>query len=75
MRDLAAYIMDLAELLGSHESVHCQEIRDGSTVLVIERLGETIPPVSPRNFHRRRAGQVPPASEPTSRALVVPSFL
>ena len=36
MRDLAAYIMDLAELLGSHESVHCQEIRDGSVEVVFD---------------------------------------
>ena len=36
MRDLAAYITDLAELLGNHESVHCQEIREGSVEVVFD---------------------------------------
>ena len=34
MRDLAAYVTDLAELLGSHDSVHFHEIRDGSMEVV-----------------------------------------
>ena len=36
MRDLAAYITDLAELLGNHDSVHCHEIRDGSVEVVFD---------------------------------------
>ena len=48
MRDLAAYIMDLAELLGSHESVHCQEIRDGSVEVVFDVESPSIEPVNER---------------------------
>ena len=48
MRDLAAYIMDLAELLGSHESVHCQEIRDGSVEVVFDVESPSIKPVNER---------------------------
>ena len=36
MRDLAAYITDLAELLGNHDSVHFHEIRDGSVEVVFD---------------------------------------
>ena len=36
MRDLAAYITDLAELLGNHDEVHCHEIRDGSVEVVFD---------------------------------------
>ena len=36
MRDLAAYITDLAELLGNHDSVHCHQIRDGSVEVVFD---------------------------------------
>ena len=36
MRDLAAYISDLAELLGNHDSVHFHEIRDGSVEVIFD---------------------------------------
>ena len=36
MRDLAAYITDLAELLGNHDSVHFHEVRDGSVEVVFD---------------------------------------
>lgn len=36
MRDLAAYLTDLAELVGHHESVHFQEVREGSVVVAYD---------------------------------------
>ena len=63
MRDLAAYITDLAELLGNHESVHCQEIREGSVEVVFDVDSPSIGPVIERMLDARD-----PAGEPTARA-------
>ena len=62
MRDLAAYITDLAELLGNHESVHCQEIREGSVEVVFDVDSQSMGPVTERMLDAcARAG------EPTAR--------
>ena len=45
MRDLAAYITDLAELLGSYESVHFHEIREGSGEVVLDVKSPSMEPV------------------------------
>ena len=62
MRDLAAYITDLAELLGSHESVHCQEIRDGSVEVVFDVEPPSMGLVIERMLDARE-----PAGDPTAR--------
>lgn len=62
MRDLAAYITDLAELLGNHESVHCQEIREGSVEIVFDVESPSMEPVVERMLDARH-----PAGEPTAR--------
>ena len=51
MRDLAAYITDLAELLGDHDSVHCHEIRDGSVEVVCDVESAAIEPAIERMLH------------------------
>ncbi len=48
MRDLAAYLADLAELLGHHESVHFQEVREGSVEVAYEVDSHSIEPVIDR---------------------------
>ena len=62
MRDLAAYITDLAELLGNHEFVHCQEIREGSVEVVFDVESSSVGPVIERMLDARE-----PAGEPTAR--------
>ena len=48
MRDLAAYLTDLAELLGHHESVHFQEVHEGSVEVAYEVEVPSIEPVTSR---------------------------
>ena len=62
MRDLAAYIADLAEFLGNHEFVHCQEIREGSVEVVFDVESSSVGPVIERMLDARE-----PAGDPTAR--------
>ena len=62
MRDLAAYITDLAELLGNHDSVHCHEIREGSVEVVFDVEPSSTEPVIERMLDARH-----PAGEPSAR--------
>lgn len=48
MRDLAAYLTDLAELLGHHESVHFQEVREGSVEVTYDVDLASLEPVTCR---------------------------
>ena len=63
MRDLAAYITDLAELLGNHDSVHCHEIRDGSVEVVFD-----VEPSSTESVVERLLDARHPVGEPSVRS-------
>ena len=62
MRELAAYITDLAELLGNHDSVHCYEIRDGSVEVVFDVEASSTESVVERMIDARHS-----TSEPSAR--------
>ncbi len=62
MRDLAAYLSDLSELLGNHGSVHCQELREGSVDVVYEVEASSIEPVMERMLDACH-----PAGDPAAR--------
>ncbi len=63
MRELAAYIADLSELLGNHDSVHCHEIRDGSLEVVFD-----VEPSSAESVVERMLDARHPAGEPSARS-------
>ena len=46
MRDLAACLTDLAELLGHDESVHFQEVREGSVEVAYDVDSPSVEPVT-----------------------------
>ena len=61
MRDLAAYITDLAELLGNHDSVHFHEIRDGSVEVVFDVEASSTESVVERMLDARHSTGEPSA--------------
>ena len=61
MRDLAAYITDLADLLGNHDAVHCHEIRDGSMEVVFDVESSSTESVAERMLDARHSTAEPSA--------------
>jgi hypothetical protein len=61
MRDLTAYITDLAELLGNHDSVHFHEVRDGSVEVVFDVEASSTESVVERMLDARHSTGEPSA--------------
>jgi hypothetical protein len=62
MRDLAAYIMELSELLGHHESVHFHEVTEGSVAIAYD-----VDPHSIESIHSRLLDALDSDGDPSAR--------